>query len=68
MPVLTLPPSTDPAAERAQPDGDGVKFTGTDFFWILLSACSLMLLANGVLLYFATDSESDFRQLIDYLR
>ena len=44
-----------------------VKFTGTDLFWILLAAGSLMFLANGALLYFATDRESDFRRLIDYL-
>ncbi len=63
----TIPPSTAPAAERSQSDGDDVKFTGVDLFWILLSAGLLMLTANGVLLYFATDRESDFRRLIDYL-
>ena len=63
----TTPSSTGPAADRTESDGEPVSFTGTDLFWILLSACLLMLIANGALLYFATDRESDFRDLIDYL-
>jgi len=43
------------------------KVTGTDVLWILLSAFLVTLLANGAMLYFATDLESDFRGLIDAL-
>jgi len=34
---------------------------------ILLTAFVVMLLANGALIYIATDAESDFRALIDVL-
>jgi hypothetical protein len=43
------------------------KVTGTEVLWILLSAFLVTLLANGAMLYFATDLESDFRSLIDAL-
>jgi hypothetical protein len=41
--------------------------TGADVLWILLSAFLVTLLANGAMIYFATDLESDFRSLIDVL-
>lgn len=47
--------------------GAPVRFTGTELFWILISAMLLMFLANGALFYFATDRVSDFRSLIDAL-
>jgi len=56
-----------PADSPIEPEGRPTSFTGTDLFWILIAACLLMLLANGALFYFATDRESDFRNLIDYL-
>jgi hypothetical protein len=59
----TRPSSTavpaDPAAKS--------KVTGTDVLWILVSAFLVTLLANGAMIYFATDLESDFRNLIEAL-
>jgi hypothetical protein len=43
------------------------KVSGSDVLWILLSAFLVTLLANGAMIYFATDLESDFRSLIDAL-
>jgi hypothetical protein len=43
------------------------RITGIDVLWILLSAFLVMLLANGAMIYFATDLESDFRSLIEAL-
>jgi hypothetical protein len=61
--MTTRPSST------ALPDSSAArsKVTGTDVLWILLSAFLVTLLANGAMIYFATDLESDFRSLIDAL-
>lgn len=60
--MTTTPRSTGPD-RPAEP----VRFTGTEFFWILISAMLIMFVANGALFYFATDRVSDFRSLIDAL-
>lgn len=61
---MTMRPSSmDLPADETSPR----KVTGTDVLWILLSAFLVTLLANGAMLYFATDLESDFRGLIDAL-
>jgi hypothetical protein len=43
------------------------KVSGADVLWILISAFLVTLLANGAMIYFATDLESDFRSLIEVL-
>jgi hypothetical protein len=54
---MTIRPSS--TALPADTAGKG-KVTGTEVLWILLSAFLVTLLANGAMLYFATDLESDF--------
>ena len=61
---MTTRPSS--MAQPADATAKG-KVTGTDVLWILLSAFLLTLLANGAMIYFATDLESDFRSLIEAL-
>lgn len=60
---MTIAPPSTGRDGPAEP----VRFTGTELFWILISAMLLMFLANGALFYFATDRVSDFRSLIDAL-
>jgi nitrogen fixation protein FixH len=48
-----------PGAERP--------LTGWHVLAIMLTAFVVMLLANGALIYIATDGESDFRALIEAL-
>jgi len=47
--------------------GTGKPLTGWHVLAILLTAFVVMLLANGALVYIATDGESDFRALIEAL-
>lgn len=47
--------------------GTGKPLTGRHVLAILLTAFVVMLLANGALVYIATDGESDFRALIEAL-
>jgi hypothetical protein len=56
-------------SSTARPADAGPKneVTGIDVLWILLSAFFVLLLANGAMIYFATDLESDFRGLIEAL-
>jgi hypothetical protein len=61
--MTTKPSST---ALPADPAAKG-RVTGTDVLWLLLSAFLITLLANGAMIYFATDLESDFRTLIEVL-
>jgi nitrogen fixation protein FixH len=44
---------------------DGKPLSGWHVLAILLTAFVVTLLANGALIYLATDAESDFRALID---
>lgn len=59
--------TTAPLSMVRDRPAEPVPFTGTELFWILISAMLLMFLANGALLYFALDRVSDFRSLIDAL-
>ena len=61
--MTTRPSSTDLPADAAAKN----RVTGSDVLWILLSAFLVTLLANGAMIYFATDLESDFRKLIEVL-
>jgi hypothetical protein len=61
--MTTRPSSTAQPADAAPKS----KVTGTDVLWILLSAFLVTLLANGAMIYCATDVESDFRSLIEVL-
>lgn len=56
-----------PSSMDPEPAACTVRFTGTELFWILIAAMLIMFVANGALFYFATDTESDFRGLIDAL-
>jgi nitrogen fixation protein FixH len=47
--------------------GAGKPLSGWHVLAILLTAFVVMLLANGALVYIATDGESDFRALIEAL-
>jgi len=49
------------------PAGAEKPLTGWHVLAIMLTAFVVMLLANGALVYIATDGESDFRALIDAL-
>ena len=50
------------------PSAGAVKpLSGRHVLAILLTAFVVMLLANGALVYIATDGESDFRALIEAL-
>jgi hypothetical protein len=57
----------DPGPETRMSPGGKNRIMGTDVLWILLSAFLVTLLANGAMIYFATDLESDFRILIEAL-
>jgi hypothetical protein len=46
---------------------DRPPLSGWHVLAILLTAFVVMLLANGALIYIATDAESDFRSLIEAL-
>jgi hypothetical protein len=59
-------PTETPATALAE-GSSGSKVNGLDVLWILMSAFLVIMLANGALIYFATDLESDFRGLIDAL-
>lgn len=59
--------TTAPRSMGRDRPAETVRFTGTELFWILISAMLIMFLANGALFYFATDRVSDFRSLIDAL-
>jgi nitrogen fixation protein FixH len=48
-------------------NGDERRLSGWHVLTILLTAFAIMLLANGAMIYIATDRESDFRALIDAL-
>jgi len=47
------------------PAGTAKPLTGWHVLAIMLTAFVVMLLANGALIYIATDGESDFRALIE---
>jgi nitrogen fixation protein FixH len=49
------------------PAGAGKPLSGWHVLAIMLTAFVVMLLANGALIYIATDGESDFRALIEAL-
>ena len=65
--MTTTPFSTDLGAETRVVAAAKNKITGTDVLWILCAAFLVTLLANGAMIYFATDLESDFRNLIEAL-
>jgi hypothetical protein len=54
-------------ALRNSPDAIVKTLSGWHVLAILLTAFLIMLLANGALIYIATDDESDFRALIEAL-
>jgi len=58
---MALRNSQTPATATGKP------LTGWHVLAILLTAFVVMLLANGALVYIATDGESDFRALIEAL-
>jgi hypothetical protein len=41
--------------------------TGAEVLWILLMAFLVVLVANGLLVYIATDSNSSLRELLESL-